>query len=61
MKNLQTPPAHQAVIEIRKGQAPAPLVRAEFSARFRARFIDPAYRAEDPSLARLEDIAGLLD
>ena len=57
MKDLPAPPAHQTVIKIRKGQAPAPLVRAEFGARFRARFIDPAYRAEDTSLARLEEIA----
>jgi multimeric flavodoxin WrbA len=45
------------VIEIRKGQAPAVLDRAQFSIRFRASFIDPAFRAEDPSIARLEDIA----
>ena len=45
------------MIEIRKGQAPAPLTRAEFSARFRAAFFDPAFRAEDASIARLEEIA----
>jgi multimeric flavodoxin WrbA len=45
------------VIEIRKGQAPAQLVREEFSVRFRASFIDPAFRAEDQSIARLEEIA----
>ena len=45
------------MIEIRKGQAPAPLARAEFSVRFRAAFIDPAFRAEDQSIARLEAIA----
>ncbi|MDO9007581.1 MAG: flavodoxin family protein [Thiobacillus sp.] len=45
------------MIEIRKGQAPAPLTRAEFSTRFRASFIDPAFRAEDASIARLEEIA----
>ena len=45
------------MIEIRKGQAPAPLGRAEFSARFRASFVDPAFRTEDASIARLEDIA----
>ena len=45
------------MIEIRKGQAPAPLERAEFTVRFRASFIDPAFRAEDQSLARLEEIA----
>ena len=45
------------MIEIRKGQAPAPLARTEFSARFRAAFSDPAFRAEDQALARLEEIA----
>jgi multimeric flavodoxin WrbA len=45
------------MIEIRKGQAPAPLQRSEFTLRFQASFTDPAFRAEDPSLARLEDIA----
>jgi len=45
------------VIEIRKGQAPAPLERAQFSVRFRASYVDPAYRAEDQSIARLEEVA----
>ena len=45
------------MIEIRKGQAPAPLGRAEFGARFRVAYFDPAYRAEDESIARLEEIA----
>jgi multimeric flavodoxin WrbA len=45
------------VIQIRKGQAPAKLAREEFSVRFRASFIDPEFRAEDPSIARLEEIA----
>ena len=45
------------VIEIRKGQAPAPLDRAEFGSRFRASFADPAFRAQDPAIATLEDIA----
>ena len=45
------------VIEIRKGQAPAPLGRAEFGARFRASFADPAFRVQDAAIARLEDIA----
>ena len=49
--------AEPAVIEIRKGQAPTPLERAEFGVRFRASYIDPAYRAEDQSIARLEEIA----
>lgn len=45
------------MIEIRKGQAPAQLAREEFSVRFRTSFIDPAFRAEDQSIARLEEIA----
>lgn len=45
------------MIEIRKGQAPAPLVRAEFGKRFRTAFTDPAFRVEEQALARLEEIA----
>ena len=45
------------MIWIRKGQAPAPLARAQFTERFRASFMDPAFRAEDPSIDRLEAIA----
>jgi len=45
------------VIEIRKGQAPARLVRTEFSTRFRATFIDPAFSVEEQAIARLEEIA----
>jgi multimeric flavodoxin WrbA len=45
------------MIEIRKGQAPAHLGREEFSVRFRASFHDPAFRAEDAAIARMEDIA----
>jgi multimeric flavodoxin WrbA len=45
------------MIQIRKGQAPAQLLRTEFSVRFRAGFTDPAFRAEDQSIARLEEIA----
>ncbi|MBI1991332.1 MAG: NAD(P)H-dependent oxidoreductase, partial [Betaproteobacteria bacterium] len=45
------------MIEIRKGQALAQLARAEFGVRFRASFTDPAFRAEDQSIARLEEIA----
>jgi multimeric flavodoxin WrbA len=43
--------------DIRKGQAPAPLTRVQFNARFLASFVDPAYRGEDQSIARLEEIA----
>ncbi len=46
-----------AVIKIRTGQAPDPLARAQFSDRFRASFIDPAFRGEDQSITRLEQIA----
>jgi multimeric flavodoxin WrbA len=45
------------MIEIRKGQAPAQLERAEFGRRFRASFIDPLFRVEDQALERLEEIA----
>jgi multimeric flavodoxin WrbA len=45
------------MIEIRKGQAPDHLTRAEFSVRFRGAFVDPAFRLEDQSIARLEAIA----
>ena len=45
------------MIEIRKGQAPGELSRQEFGIRFRASFFDPAFRAEDKSIARLEEIA----
>ncbi len=44
------------VPEVRKGQAPSPLSRNEFSTRFRASFIDAPFRAEDPSISRLEEI-----
>jgi multimeric flavodoxin WrbA len=43
--------------DVRTGQAPPPLDRAAFGRRFRARFVDPAYRQEDEALARLEQIA----
>ncbi len=43
--------------KIRKGQAPAPLTRAEFHERFNVRFYDPAYAAEVEAIARLEAIA----
>ncbi len=43
--------------EVRKGQAPPKLERDEFVVRFRERFVDPAFRAEDDALDRLEEIA----
>jgi multimeric flavodoxin WrbA len=45
------------MIQIRRGQAPARLERTEFGVRFRASFVDPAFRAEDRSIAKLEEIA----
>jgi multimeric flavodoxin WrbA len=43
--------------QIRKGQAPGHLERGEFAIRFRGSFVDPAFRAEDGAIARLETIA----
>ena len=43
--------------QIRTGQAPAPLERDKFSERFLAAYIDPAFRAEEQSISRLEEIA----
>jgi multimeric flavodoxin WrbA len=45
------------VIQVRKGQAPNKLKRADFSLRFRASFIDPAFLVEENSISRLEEIA----
>ena len=42
---------------IRKGQAPAPLTRAEFHERFATCFYDPAFAVEADAIARLEAIA----
>jgi len=44
-------------VKIRTGQAPGKLERSEFSVRFRASFVDPAFRAEDGAIDRLEAIA----
>lgn len=44
-------------IQVRKGQAPGKLERAEFGARFRHSLVDPAFRAEDEAIAHLEAIA----
>jgi multimeric flavodoxin WrbA len=43
--------------QVRKGQAPEKLSRDEFGRRFRESFVDPAFRAEDAGIARLEAIA----
>jgi multimeric flavodoxin WrbA len=45
--------------EVRKGQAPGQLSRAEFGERYQASFRDPAFQAEKPALARIEEIAWL--
>ena len=44
-------------VDVRTGQAPPAHSREEFSRRFRARFFDPAFRAEDEAIRRLEAIA----
>jgi multimeric flavodoxin WrbA len=44
-------------VDVRKGEWQGLHTRDEFRARFRARFFDPAYRAEDEAIARLEAIA----
>src|SRR5450631_1503099 len=43
--------------KVRKGQAPAPLTKAEFHERFIVRFYDPAFAVESEAIARLEEIA----
>ena len=43
--------------EIRKGQAPATLSRTAFHERFMKSFMDPAFRAEDMAISRVEAIA----
>ena len=45
------------MIEIRKGQAPAVLSRSAFHERFLESFMDPAFRAEDEAISRVEAIA----
>jgi multimeric flavodoxin WrbA len=50
-------PGKTPMTDIRKGQAPAPLTRVQFNVRFLASYVDPAYRSEDQSIARLEEIA----
>lgn len=44
-------------MEVRKGQVTERMTRQAFHERFMARFYDPAFRAEDESIARLESIA----
>jgi hypothetical protein len=42
---------------VRKGQAHFPLTREEFNARFRARFLDPAFADKTLAIDELMDIA----
>ena len=44
-------------MDVRVGQAPAALTRAEFHERFMSRFYDPAYAVENTAISRLEEIA----
>jgi multimeric flavodoxin WrbA len=43
--------------DVRKGQWQGMHSRDEFRVRFRARFFDPAFRAEDEAIGRMEEIA----
>jgi len=45
--------------DVRQGQAPGQLSRAEFGERYQAAFRDPAFQAEKEALARIEEIAWL--
>ncbi|WP_188706281.1 flavodoxin family protein [Polaromonas eurypsychrophila] len=45
------------MIDIRKGQAPAVLSRSIFHERFMQSFMDPAFRAEEEAISRVEQIA----
>ncbi|WP_444438657.1 hypothetical protein [Pseudomonas sp. A6] len=46
-------------LQPRLGEAPPKLDRQAFAERFRERFADPAYRAEDAAIARLEEQDGV--
>ena len=54
---IRTPAAGASMTQIRTGQAPPPLTRAEFQTRFSGRFYDPAFEGEREAIARLEAIA----
>ncbi len=45
--------------DVRKGQAPGQISRAEFSERFQSSYRDPAFQAEKEALGRIEEIAWL--
>lgn len=57
MPSHSNQPVKTQTIEVRKGQVPEKMSREAFRERFMARFCDPAFRAEDDSLKRLEAIA----
>jgi hypothetical protein len=46
--------------EVRRGQAPGQLSRAEFGERYQASFQDPAFAPEKAAIARIEQIAWLV-
>jgi multimeric flavodoxin WrbA len=45
--------------EVRRGQSPGQLSRAEFSERYQSSFRDPAFQSEKQALVRIEEIAWL--
>jgi hypothetical protein len=47
----------RGMAEIRKGQFPGKLSRAQFGERYRQAFADPAFDGERPAIGRLEEIA----
>ncbi|HEX3603074.1 MAG TPA: flavodoxin family protein [Steroidobacteraceae bacterium] len=48
---------HPRTPDVRTGQAQFPLSHAEFSARFRARFVDPAFGGKSAAIEELLEIA----
>ncbi len=46
------------IVRVRTGQAPAHLTREAFGARFRERFVDPAFDGERDAIARLDRVIG---
>ncbi|MCD6077026.1 MAG: NADPH-dependent reductase [Ramlibacter sp.] len=53
----ESQPPDPALPEVRKGQWTGMESRDVFRERFRARFFDPAFRAEDEAITRLEELA----
>ena len=54
---MTKPSKSPALPKLREGQAPPTLSRAVFHDRFMQSFADPAFKAEEESIARVEDIA----